>query len=661
MNKAEAKNRINKLKSEIEHHRYLYHVLDKQEISDAALDSLKHELTELESQFPDLLSPDSPSQRVSGVALSKFKKIPHQVRMLSLNDSFSLEEMQEWENRIKKLVPGEKLEYYAELKIDGLAMSLIYLDGILQTAATRGNGRVGEDVTENIKTIESIPLKLRGDYKSGVEVRGEVYMDKKTFEKINREQKKKGEPEYANPRNTAAGSIRQLDSRIAASRNLDFLAYQLITDLGEKTHKEKHEILKDMGFKTDKFSRICKDLSAVQNFFKEVERKREKLDYWIDGIVVQVNSNKLFEKLGTVGKTHRGAIAYKFPAEQATTIVEDIQVQVGRTGALTPVAHLKPVQVAGSTVSRATLHNEDEIKRLGIKIGDTVILEKAGDIIPDVVEVLLKLRPKTAKSFHFPATCPACNSKVERKEGEAAHYCTNPNCFAQEKERIYHFVSKKGFDIDGLGPRIIDQLIDEGLISDASDLFDLTPGDTEPLEGFAEKAAQNLIESLDKAKNISLARFIYSLGIRNVGEETAIDLAQHFGSLEKLMSSSLEDLNALHEIGEVSAQSIYKYFQDHKNKKLINDLIDKGIKIINPKILSQKLKNKNFIFTGSLEESTRDQAKEKVRMLGGNIVSSVSPNTDYLVAGEKAGSKLEKAKKLEVRILSEQEFLKLIK
>ncbi|MBU0670927.1 NAD-dependent DNA ligase LigA, partial [Patescibacteria group bacterium] len=467
--------------------------------------------------------------------------------------------------------------------------------------------------------------------------------------------------EYANPRNTAAGSIRQLDSRIAASRNLDFLAYQLITDLGEKTHKEKHEILKDMGFKTDKFSRICKDLSAVQNFFKEVERKREKLDYWIDGIVVQVNSNKLFEKLGTVGKTHRGAIAYKFPAEQATTIVEDIQVQVGRTGALTPVAHLKPVQVAGSTVSRATLHNEDEIKRLGIKIGDTVILEKAGDIIPDVVEVLLKLRPKTAKSFHFPPTCPVCGSKVERKQGEAAHYCTNPNCFAQEKERIYHFVSKKGFDIDGLGPRIIDQLIDEGLISDVSDLFDLTPGDTEPLEGFAEKAAQNLIESLDKAKNISLARFIYSLGIRNVGEETAIDLAQHFGSLEKLMSSSLEDLNALHEIGEVSAQSIYKYFQDHKNKKLINDLMDKGIKIINPKILSQKLKNKNFIFTGSLEESTRDQAKEKVRMLGGNIVSSVSPNTDYLVAGEKAGSKLEKAKKLEVRILSEQEFLKLIK
>ncbi|MFH1536785.1 MAG: NAD-dependent DNA ligase LigA [Patescibacteria group bacterium] len=661
MDKIQAKKRIDKLKQEIEHHRYLYHVLDKQEISDSALDSLKHELDGLESQFPDLITPDSPNQRVGGQALDKFHKIKHEVRMLSLNDVFSLQEMQDWQERIQKLVPNEKLDYYAEYKFDGLAISLIYENNILKNGVTRGNGKIGEDVTSNIKTIESIPLKLKGDYKGRVEIRGEVLMDKITFQKINTEQKKRGEPEYANPRNTAAGSIRQLDPRIAASRNLNFMAYHLITDLGEETHQDKHEILKKMGFKTDRYAKFCKNLNEVEVFKNQAIKNRDKLGHWIDGVVLQVNSNKIYQKLGTVGKTHRGAIAYKFPAEEATTTVEDIQVQIGRTGALTPVAHLKPVPIAGSIVSRATLHNEDEIKRLGIKIGDTVIIQKAGDIIPDIIKVLTKLRPSNAKSFHFPVNCPACNSKVERKEGEAAHYCTNNNCFAQEKENLYHFVSKKGFDIEGLGPKIIDQLIDEGLVSDAADIFNLQVGDLEPLERFAQKAASNLVESINNVKNIALSRFIYALGIRHVGEETAIDLANHFGSLEKIQNASITDLDAMHEIGEASSKSIFEYFQDQKNLKLLDNLKTSGVTLVNPKIShNKKLKNKTFVLTGSLDSMTRDQAKEKIRLQGGDISSSVSKKTDYVVAGTDPGSKYNKAQKLGVEIIDETAFLKLL-
>ncbi|MBU0732346.1 NAD-dependent DNA ligase LigA [Patescibacteria group bacterium] len=663
MDKAATVARINKLKDEIAHHRYLYHVQDTQEISDAALDSLKHELSELESQHPDLITPDSPTQRVSGQALDKFNKIKHEVRMLSFGDVFSLEELEEWQKRIKKLAPTDNFEYFTELKFDGLAVSLIYEDDHLKVGSTRGDGQVGEEVTQNLKTIDSIPLKLRKNKYKGqkIEVRGEVIMEKKIFEKINLEQKKKGEPEYANPRNIAAGSIRQLDSKIAAARELEFMAYDLVTDLGEADHEEKHNILNDLGFKTDKYARTCQNLNEVERFKEDSMKIRDKLAYWIDGIVIQVNNNKLYKKLGIVGKAPRAAIAYKFPAEQATTIVEDIQVQVGRTGALTPVAHLKPVKVAGTTVSRATLHNEDEIKRLGLKIGDTVIVEKAGDIIPDVVEVLMKLRPKNAKSFHFPAKCPACGSVVARKKGEAAHYCTNPNCFAQEKLRIYHFISKKAYDIDGLGPKIIDQLIDEGLISSAADLFNLEVGDLEPLERFAEKAAQNSVDAIQNSKEITLSRFIYALGIKGVGEETAIDLANYYGSIEKIEQASEEELEKMYAIGEVVAKNIYNYFQDKKSLKLMEDLKAAGIKIINPKISkNKKLEGKSFVLTGTLENMTRDEAKEKIRMQGGDISSSVSKKTDYVVAGENSGSKYKKAQALGITILTEKDLEKLI-
>ena len=664
MDKAKAKTRINKLKAEIAHHRYLYHVKDTQEISDAALDSLKHELEELEREHPELITPDSPTQRISGQALDKFKKVEHSQRMLSFNDVFSLEELKDWATRIKKLAPTDNFEYFTELKFDGLAVSLIYENGLFKIGSTRGDGRVGEDVTMNLRTIDSIPLKLRSskylNKSKTIEVRGEVIMEKKIFEKINTEQRKKGEPEYANPRNIAAGSIRQLDSKIAASRNLEFMAYDLVTDLGETTHEKKHQILNELGFKTDKYAKICKNLEDVEKFKEQGMKIRDKLAYWIDGIVIQVNNIKLFKKLGIVGKAPRAAIAYKFPAEQVTTVVDDIQVQVGRTGALTPVAHLKPVKVAGTTVSRATLHNEDEIKRLGLKIGDTVIIEKAGDVIPDIIKVLLKLRPKTAKSFHFPKKCPVCGSEVVRRDGEAAHYCTNPKCFAQEKLQIYHFVSKKAFDMDGLGPQIIDQLINEGLISNAADLFNLKIGDLEPLERFAEKAAANLIESIQNSKKITLGRFIYALGIKGVGEEMALDLANYFGSLNKIMHATKENLDKMHSIGEKTSKNIFNYFQDKKSLELLDELKNSGIQITNPEISqNKKLQDKSFVITGTLDNMTRDEAKEKIRTQGGNISSSVSKNTDYVIAGENPGSKYAKAKKLGVKIIDEGEFLKL--
>lgn len=654
MNKSEAKRRIEKLKKEISHHRYLYHVLDKEEISESALDSLKHELAQLEEQFSDLATADSPTQRVGGKPAEKFKKIKHRAPMLSLNDAFEFKEMQDWEERLVKL-GNVKPEYYAEVKMDGLAVSLIYEKGVLKQGATRGDGKIGEEVTQNLKTIESIPLKLRGDYLERVEVRGEVYMTKKNFEELN----KKSEQKFANPRNVSAGSIRQLDSKIAASRKLDFMAYDLVTDSGLKTHQQVHEKLKKLGFKSNKLNQYCQNLEEVEKYYQKFSKLKDRQEYWTDGLVINVDQVDLFKKLGVVGKAPRGAIAYKYAGEEATTTVEDIQVQVGRTGALTPVAHLKPVQVAGSIVSRATLHNEDEIKRLDVRVGDTVVIQKAGDIIPDILRVLKNLRPKNSRKYNFPKKCPACSAAVMRRKGEAAHVCTNKNCFAQERVKIYHFVSKKAFDIEGLGPKIIDQLLEEGLISRPVDIFELKKGDLEPLERFAEKAAENLIEAIKQAREINLSRFIYALGIRHIGEETAIDLANYFGSLKSLRRASLEKLDSLHEMGGVMAKSVFKYFADEKNKKLVDDLL-KYLNIINPKKRSKKLEGKSFVLTGTLENITRDQAKEKIRMAGGNISSSISKKTDYLVVGENAGSKLDKAKKLGVKIIYENKFINML-
>ena len=671
MTKSEAKKRIEKLKREISHHRYLYHVLDKTEISDAAQDSLKHELAELEHQFPGLVTPDSPTQRVGGKPLSKFRKVKFGKPMLSLNDAFVDEEVYDWEERNKKLLKSSKnLSYYGEIKMDGLAITLIYRNGILIRAATRGDGKVGEDVTQNIKTIEAIPLKLaieklpkgvREKAKGEIEVRGEVYMGKKEFSELNKEQKKMGEPLYANPRNVAAGSVRQLDSKITALRPLSFFAYDLVSDLGQRTHEESHKYAKLLGFKVNEHNKFCKDIREAIKYHDHIGKMRERFPYWTDGIVLNINDIEIFRKLGVVGKAPRGAIAFKYPAKQATTVVEDIEVQIGRTGALTPVAHLKPVQVAGTTVARATLHNEDEIGRLGVKIGDTVIIQKAGDIIPDVVKVLTRMRSGREKPFAFPKTCPICGSKVERKEGEVAHYCTNKKCFAQNKERLSHFISKAAFDIEGLGPQIIDQLIEQDLISRPSDIFELKESDLVPLEGFAEKAAINIIDSIKNSKKITLARFIYALGIRHVGEETAIDLASNFGSINKIKDASIKELENVYEIGEVVARSVCDFFQDKDNIELMDELISLGVEIENPKKKSAgKVTGKSFILTGTLDDLSRDEAKKMIRDAGGRVASSVSKSTDYVVAGTDPGSKHDRAKQLGIKIISEKELWKIL-
>lgn len=663
MNITEAQKRITKLRKEINHHRYLYHVQDRQEISDAALDSLKHELYELEQQYPELITPDSPTQRVGGKPLDKFDKVKHQVPMLSIEDVFSFEELADWEKRIKKLSPGSSFDYFAEIKMDGLAVSLIYENRILQTAATRGDGQTGEDVTQNIKTIEAIPLKLQQvkdlDLSGRVEIRGEVFMTKKVFEEINKQQQKKGEKVFANPRNAAAGSIRQLDPKAAASRNLDFFGYQLITDLGQKTHQQAHEILRKLGIKDNDLNKKCDNLQQVQDFYEKVQKQRQSLNYWIDGIVITVNNNNLYEKLGVVGKARRGMIAYKFPAEQATTIVEKVDWSVGRTGVLTPVATLQPVEIAGTTVSHATLHNADEIQRLGLKIGDTVIVEKAGDIIPKIIEVLPKLRSGKEKAIEIPEKCPVCGGKVKQTKDEVGIYCANPNCFTVEKRKISHFISKAGMNIDGLGPKIIEQLMNNGLVKNPADLYKLTEGDLQPLERFAEKSAQNVIESIQASKKISLARFIYSLGIRHVGEQTAIDLANNFRSVDKLKKAKLEDLEKIEDIGEVVAQSVYDYFHDKHNLEMIDELTD-YIEISKIKQAEQKLAGKTFVLTGSLDSMTRDEAKAKIRELGGDVSSSVSKKTDYVVAGAEPGSKLDKAEKLGVEVLDEGGLKKFI-
>jgi len=668
MTRQEAKQRIEKLKKVISHHRYLYHVLNRQEISDAALDSLKHELYQLEQKFPEFITLASPTQRVAGEPLEGFVKVKHEVPMLSIEDVFSEKELLDWENYLKRLQPSRHpFEYFAELKIDGFAVALIYEGGILKYGATRGDGKVGEDVTQNLKTIESIPLKLREwrgltSALERIEIRGEVYMRKEAFEKVNQERKKKGEPLYANPRNLAAGSIRQLDPKLAASRPLEFLAYDSVTDLGQKTHSEEHQILKALGFKTDSYAKICKNLEKAVELWRKIAKERATLPYLIDGVVVIVNNNDLFDKLGVVGKSPRGMRAFKFSPEQATTIIEDIKLQVGRTGAITPVAYLKPVQVGGVTVSRATLHNTEEIKRLGVKIGDTVIVGRAGDVIPEVIKVLPKLRTGKEKKFQMSTTCPVCGRKLVRKAKEVVWRCKNPDCQARRREFLYHLTSKKAFDIEGLGPKIIDQLMDENLISRAPDIFGLKEGDLLPLERFAEKSAQNLVEALSKSKKITLTRFIYSLGIRHVGEETAIDLANYSGSIDKLKKASRQDLEKIPDIGGKVSESIYNWFQQKRNQKLINDLTKAGVTILPPETAGKKLQGLTFVITGTLELMSRTEVEKKIRLQGGHPTGSISKQTDYLVVGKEPGStKLVKAKELGVKTIGEKEFLEMIK
>jgi len=677
LSKAEAKKRIEKLKKLINYHRYLYHVLDREEISPEALDSLKHELYKLEQEFPEFITPDSPTQRVSGEPLPGFKKVGHKVPMLSIEDIFSEEELKNWEDYFKKLVPGQKFEYFAELKFDGFAISLVYKNGIFTYGSTRGTGLLGENITQNLKTIESIPLKLeihnklpskeieekvKKLIKNGeIEIRGEVYMNVRDFERLNKEVKKRGEKTFANPRNLAAGSIRQLDPKLAASRPLKFLAYDIITDFGQKKHSQEHQILSVLGFKTDQ-GKICKSLDEVIEFWKEVAKKRGKIPFQIDGIVININNNEIFQGLGVVGKSPRGVRAFKFSPKQAITILENVKFQVGRTGAVTPVAILKPVEVGGVKISKATLHNEDEIKKLGVRIDDTVIVGRAGDVIPEVIQALPELRTGKEREINFPRNCPICGQKLEKLEGEAIWRCKNPKCSAKKRRYFYHFVSKKAFDIVGLGPKIIDRLLDEGLVQDPADLFELEEGDLISLERFAEKSTKNLVEAVQGKKKIILSRFIYALGIRNVGEKTVQDLARYFSSLEKLEKASSEEFQKLINIGPIVAKSIYVWFQKKENLEFLDKLRKVGVEIIEEKKSAfQPLKGRTFVLTGTLETMSREKAKERIRILGGEVSESISKKTSFLVVGKEPGSKYERAKKLGVRIINEKEFLEMLK
>ncbi len=686
MTKKEIHDRIKKLRDTINHHRYLYHVCDQQEISESALDSLKHELYKLEQQYPEFVIPSSPTQRVGGMPLAKFEKVVHRYPMLSMEDVFSFDELTEWASRLKRFAGVDPSGYFCELKMDGVAVSLIYQDGLLVTGATRGDGRVGENVTENIKTVEAIPLELRKPSQQEVsaffkrhanrinervltsklslsgrfEIRGEVFMRKRVLDQLNVGQEKAGRPLFANPRNATAGSIRQLDPRIAASRKLSFYGYGLPDEMsyGLTTHQQAHEFIQMLGIPINSKDALCASLDEVADYYASIRKIRESLPYWTDGVVAVVNDSSLFARLGVIGKTPRGIVAYKFAAEQVTTVLEDVKFQVGRTGALTPVAYLRPVSVAGTTVSHATLHNTDEIQRLDVMIGDTVIIEKAGDIIPKVLSVVRTLRPKDARPIAIPTSCPICGSRVERRKGEVALTCTNIVCFAKEKEAFIHFVSKKAFDIDGLGEKIVEQLIHNKLLVTPADLFLLTQGDVEPLERFAEKSAANLIAAIQEKKHIELSRFLYALGIRHVGEQTAIDLANHFRSIENIQDASLEELNEVANIGDVVAQSIHGYFLSGRHKALVHDLLANGVvikKVVQPH--SQPLAGKNFVLTGTLQTMTREEAAENIRAHGGKVSSSVSKETDYVVAGSDPGSKFTKAKKLGINILDEDALI----
>lgn len=668
MTKSETKNRIEQLKEVIAEHRYAYHVLDKATISDAALDSLKHELYKLEQEYTDLITPDSPTQRVGGKPLPKFDKVIHKRPMLSMEDVFTRGELESWAARIQRLStfpPSHLPTYFCMPKLDGLAVSLVYKDGLLASAATRGDGKIGEDVTQNVKTIESVPLRLRGlqgrrGFPNRVEVRGEIYFPVKEFEKLNRQMEKEGKPMYANPRNTAAGSVRQLDSSITASRGLAFVAWDLDGDFGQETMEEEWKILEELGFRPAPESRPYDSLESIEKHWKALQDHRDKLGYWVDGMVVRVNNNILFDKLGVVGKTPRGLVAWKFPAEEATTKVKEIDWTVGRTGALTPVAVVDPTWVGGTTVQHASLHNIDEIERLGVRVGDTVILYKAGDIIPKIKEVLVKLRPSGTHKVKVPTTCPVCGASVERREDEVAIYCTNPKCFVQDREAILH--AGRAFEIDGLGPQTIATLLENGLINSPADLFGLNSGDVMWLEGFADISANKLIEQIQARKTISLSNFILALGIRNVGEQTAIDIANHFGTLEHMMSASLEDLMEVEGIGEVVAKSVREYFDEERHRKLVGEFIKNGIVVQTQKISTKKTQttNKMFVVTGTLESLSRDDAKEAIRRAGGKVVGSVSKKTDFVVVGENPGSKFDDAKKLGVPTLSEKEFLAML-
>lgn len=668
MTKQAAQKRLVQLRKAINHHRYLYHVLDQQEISDQALDSLKYELSKIEEAFPDLITADSPSQRVAGKPLKQFKKVRHVVPQWSFADAFTPEDMHEFDLRVRRFLHKElgeapqDLSYICELKIDGLKIVLTYVQGELAVAATRGDGEVGEDVTQNIRTIESIPLLL--EQKIDVTVEGEVWLSKKQLEVINQERAKQGEALFANPRNVAAGTIRQLDPRVVAERKLDCFVYE-IAGPKERARGTQHEalaFLAELGFKVNKHWKQAQTIEEVIAFWNYWQKRKDREEYWIDGVVVKVNEKKYQDVLGYTGKAPRFAIAFKFAAEQVTTVVEDIALQVGRTGVVTPVAHLRPVLVAGSVVSRATLHNEDEIKRLDVRVGDTVILQKAGDVIPDIVGVVKEMRTGKEKEFVFPSYVEDCGGPIERIAGQAAYRCVNKNSFAQKRRKFYHFVSKHAFDIEGCGPKVIDALLDANLVGVPADIFTLKRGDLLELPRFAEKSVDNLLAAIKKARRIELPKFLVALSIDHLGEETAYDIAEHFETIDRVAGASIEELEAISGVGEVVSRALYSWFRTPEHKHFLERLL-KEVEVLPFRSGLQRGREKfsgmTFVLTGTLATLSRDQAKSKIKALGGSVSSSVSKSTDYVVAGEHPGSKHAEAQALGVKILNESEFLKM--
>ncbi len=666
---ANVRARYNKLKTAINRFRTLYHVYDKEEISPPALDSLKHELTEIEERYPEMIAADSPSQRVGGIPLPGFKKVRHKVAQWSFNDAFTPEDIRAFDARVKRGLKARFGEaqpgYVCELKIDGLKVILEYKKGILVTAATRGDGAVGEDVTQNIKTIESVPLTLERPV--DVIVEGEVWMSSKNLELLNKSRAKEGEPLFANPRNVAAGSIRQLDPSIAASRKLDMFIYDIAqtSEAMPLMQAVELEYLRELGFKVNPHHMFAKNIEECIDFWEIWKKKGRHQEYWIDGVVIKVNEKKYQDVLGYTGKAPRFAIAFKFPAEQVTTVLEDIVFQIGRTGVVTPVAHLRPVSVAGSTVSRATLHNEDEIQRLDVRIGDTVVLQKAGDVIPEIVEVVKDLRPKKAKPFKWPMHIPECggDGRIERITGASAWRCVDKKSFAVSRRVFHNFVGKHALDIEGLGKKTVDLLLENGLIQHFDDIFTLTEGDVLPLEGFAEVSAKKLIDSIHKSREVELARLLVGLSIPHIGEETAILLAQEFRSLDALAKASEEKLNAIDGMGDIMAKAAYDWFHDKDNLKLISRL-KKVITIKAPpklKAAALKLAGKTYVLTGSLKSMSRDEAKEKLRSLGADVSASVSKKTTAVIVGDSPGSKVDTANKLNIPIYTEQDLLKLLK
>jgi len=663
--------KIETLREKVRYHEYRYYVLDDPEISDAEFDKLMEQLKKLETEHPDLVTPDSPTQRVGGKPREGFVKVRHSSPMLSLDNTYSEDELRSWERRVHELSGSKDVEYMCELKLDGMSMALRYADAQLERGITRGDGSVGEDVTLNVRTVRSIPLSVSKEKlkKAGIpadfEVRGEMLMPIPGFQKMNEERERQALSKFANPRNAAAGTVRQLEPSITAQRRLDFFAYSLLTN--GRTYFDRHSVTMDAleaaGFKVNRYRKLATNFDEVWAFIQQWEGKRAGLPYEIDGIVIKVDRRALQEELGYTGKAPRWAIAYKYAARGGITRIEDIIVQVGRTGKLTPVAMLKPVPIGGTTVSRATLHNMDEIERLGVKIGDWVEVERGGDVIPKVVRVVDdKEHPRGHKAFQMPENCPVCGGKVVRTPGEADHRCVNANCPAKLRETILHFASRGVMNIDGMGDALVNQLTDRGLVKNVADIYKITKADLLQLERMGDKSAQNVLNEIEASKKLPLQRVIYGLGIRFVGERTAEFLAEHFGSMDALVNASQEELQEVNEVGPRIAQSIVEFFQERRNRELVQQLRSAGLSFTgSKKQRGTKLAGKTFVLTGTLARYTRDEANKMIEDAGGKVASSVSKKTDYVVAGADAGSKLEKAKELGVKVVDEKEMEKLLR